>query len=301
MKSVEERLGRDVLAKRLAVEARRRERRRKGILDTSRLICWGFPLLCKVGFLYARGRRNFHNIQVRENPVTVRRLPEAFRGFRIVHLSDLHLDLDVTFTDTLLRVLEGLEYDLVAMTGDYRNFFDGDAEAAHIQMRRLVAALKAPVYGVLGNHDRIEEADVYESMGIRLLLNEHALVRKGNDALIVAGVDDPNICKTDDLAKALDGAERGASPTVLLSHSPSIHAKAAAMGVDLVLAGHTHGGQVRMPGGILLRCSENSHHSYWMGEWRDGETQGYTSAGSGGCGVPVRFYSLPEVVIHILH
>jgi len=300
MKSVEERLGKETLARRVAVEALRGKRRRQGVWDFSRLICWGFPLVCKVGFLYERGRRNFHAIQVRENPIAVRRLPEAFRGFRIVHLSDLHLDLDVTFTDTLLRSLEGLSYDLVVMTGDYRNFFDGDGDVAYGEMRRVVAALKAPVYGVLGNHDRCGEVGVYEDMGLRLLLNEHVLIQRGDASLILAGVDDPNICKTDDLPKALEGTDRVASPTVLLSHSPSIYAKAVAMGVDVVLAGHTHGGQVRMPGGILLRTSENSPSRFWNGRWREGDTQGYTSTGSGGCGVPVRFYSLPEVVVHVL-
>ena len=300
MKSVEERLGRETLAKRLAVEARRRRRRRQGLLDISRLICWGFPLVCKIGWVYTRGRRNFHAIQVRENPITVRRLPKAFHGFRILHLSDLHLDLDVTFTDTLLKSLEGLRYDLVVMTGDYRNFFDGDGDVAHAQMRRLLAALTAPVYGVLGNHDRSEEVGIYEAMGLRILLNEHVLIRRGDSALILAGVDDPNICETDDLPKALEGTDADASPAVLLSHSPSIHAKAAAMGVDVVFAGHTHGGQVRMPGGLLLRTSERSKPRFWIGRWQEGETQGYTSTGSGGCGVPVRFYSLPEVVIHTL-
>ena len=115
-----------------------------------------------------------------------------------------------------------------------------------------------------------------------------------------AFVDDDLIHRAaDGAAGAVRGTPSGA-PVVLLAHSPSIHAEAAGAGVDLVLAGHLHGGQICLPGGCILLGNDRSPRRVWRGAWREGRTQGYTSRGTGACGVPLRFFCPPEAVVHVL-
>lgn len=262
-------------------------------------ICGSIRVLCRATGLYGFGYRQFHRLRVTRRDVVLDRLPESFDGYRILHLSDLHLDLDTSFTASLLKALDGCEYDACVVTGDFRNYTVGDHGPAMDQLRIVLAALRQPVYGVLGNHDSIESVPVIEAMGMRMLLNEHVVLRRGEAAVCLAGVDDPNVYQTHRLDRALAHVPKG-MPVVLLAHSPAIHREAVAAGVDLVLAGHIHGGQICLPGGAIVLRNDASPRRVWRGAWREGGTQGYTSRGTGSCGVPLRFFCPPEIVVHVL-
>lgn len=298
-----QRLGGHALRQRQALQLKREANwDRGGARGHGRALCWlsgaaGWAFRCTG--LYGVAHRAFHRLALSEREVVLDRLPAAFDGLRLLHLSDLHLDLDPHFPDTLIKVVRDCPCDLCVLTGDYRNFTFGDDLVALRELERVLAAVSAPCYGVLGNHDAVESVPAMEALGLRILLNEHVVLRKDGQALCLAGVDDPNIYRTHRLDRALRGIP-GDQPVVLLSHSPAIHAEAARAGVDLVLAGHLHGGQIRIPFlGSLIR-NDRSPRRFWVGAWRDGPTQGYTSRGTGACGVPLRLRCPPEAVIHVL-
>ncbi len=245
------------------------------------------------------GNWNARQIQVRENRIRIRRLPPTFEGFRILQLSDLHLDIDPRITDALLQTIAPLEYDHCVLTGDYRAETFGPIDDAMAETARVVAAIKTPCHGILGNHDFLAMVPRLEAMGVHMLMNEHAPIERGGIAIYVAGIDDPHYYETEDFEKALLGIPPEAT-TLLLSHTAETYRRALACGIDYVLSGHTHAGQICLPGGLApLR---NAQHPREMdnGPWTYHELQGYTSAGAGCSMAPVRFFCPPEVTIHIL-
>jgi len=261
--------------------------------------CSLINIFCRMTGIYRLGYRQFHRLRLTEREVPLRRLPPGFDGFRILHLSDLHLDLDLSFTETLVKTLRDCRYDACVITGDFHNYTVGDHRPALEELRKVLEVLPPPVYGVLGNHDSIETVPLLEQLGLRMLLNEHVILRRGADEICLAGVDDPNIYQTDRLDRALRGVPPGMA-VILLAHSPAIHRQAIKAGVDLLLAGHIHGGQICLPGGFMVFRNDPSPRQFWRGAWHAGETSGYTSRGTGACGVPLRYFCPPEAVVHVL-
>ena len=262
-------------------------------------LCSLINVICRATGLYVFGYRQFHRLRLTERTVTLPRLPPEFDGFRLLHLSDLHLDLDTSLTDTIIKAVRDCRYDACVITGDFHNYTVGDHRPALEELRKLMEVLPQPVYGVLGNHDSIETVPLLEELGLRILLNEHVVLQRGAASLCLAGVDDPNIYQTHRLDKALRGIPVHI-PVILLTHSPAIHQEAIDAGVDLMLAGHIHGGQICLPGGFIVFKNDPSPRQFWRGAWHKDRTCGYTSRGTGACGVPLRFFCPPEAVIHIL-
>lgn len=299
------RLGAAAYAARLEREARvRRERGRgqgRGLFALEVYFnFYAVVRLCLKGCgLWARGLRNYLSPRVEHREVFLESLPPAFEGYRILQLSDLHADLHPAFPDAVRRAVAGLAYDLVVVTGDFRTCTFSDPSGATTATLRIVEALEAPVYAVLGNHDSLAKVRPLEAGGIRFLLNEHVAIERDGARLVLAGIDDPNFYKTHAIRRALARVPEGAC-TVLLSHSPETHRAAAAAGVDLLLAGHTHGGQICLPGGGVLVHDGTVARQFLVGAWREGRMQGYTSRGTGASGLPVRLNCPGEITIHRL-
>ena len=256
-------------------------------------------VILKCTGLYSIGRRNAHAMRLRECRVRLPRLPEAFIGYRLLHLSDLHLDIDPTITDALIEHLEGVDADACVITGDFRAETWGDYGPALRETARLMPHLRGPVYAVLGNHDFLEMVPDFEAMGMRMLMNENVAIRRGGQTLYLVGIDDPHFYETDNLEKATAGIPYDAA-TILLAHTAECYRQALAYGIDFMLSGHTHGGQICLPGGIQL--IHNAHHPRMMdrGYWQHHALRGYTSSGVGACMVPVRFFCPPEIMVHTL-
>jgi predicted MPP superfamily phosphohydrolase len=259
------------------------------------LLRWAF----KASLLYGIGRRNALNIGVTHNTVALPRLPAAFEGFTILQISDPHLDANPEFPHALAERVRDLDYDICVLTGDFRYRTAGAFEPALEGLRRLRAVLREPVYAILGNHDSIRMVPAIEEMAIRLLLNESVELERGDDRLYLAGVDDPHFFRADNLENTCRGIPDEAC-SLLLAHSPELFRAAAHAGFDLMLSGHTHGGQIRLPGGIALVFNANCPRRVCSGAWRHGAMQGYTSVGAGSSVVDVRFNCPPEVVLHRL-
>lgn len=265
-------------------------------LPFSHILIEGF---LRLSGLYWQGRRNAARIQLRENEIVSDRVPKVFDGFTILHLSDLHADMSQEALSRLIDLLPGLGYDLCVLTGDYRGQTFGPIDLSLAEMARLREALNGEAYGVLGNHDTIRMVPALEGMGIRMLLNESVVVERGGWRIHLAGIDDAHFYRVDNIEKAADIIPHE-DFSILLSHTPEIYRQAAHAGFDLLLSGHTHGGQICLPGRIPITLDSVLPRSLGSGAWTYGGMAGYTSVGAGSSIVPVRFNCPPEITLHRL-
>src|SRR5918993_95576 len=236
-----------------------------------------------------------YQLAVERRAVALRRLPRELDGFRVVHLSDIHHS---PFTgreqvERAVEVANSLQPDIIALTGDYISH-----EREYIQpCAEILGRLRARrgVYAVLGNHDNWVDAplitDLFSAEGIRVLNNEGMRFEDAGASFWLAGVNDTMV-GLEDLPLALAGS-RADEMKLLLAHNPVILRRAARARVDLVLAGHTHGGQVtwrneRDAAGRVRR-------RILRGLGRRGETQIYVTRGVGTVVLPVRYGCRPEV------
>jgi predicted MPP superfamily phosphohydrolase len=255
--------------------------------------------LLKLSGLYWRGQRNAERIQVRHNHVHCTALPPAFDGFVLLQISDLHADISEGAMRRLAELLPDLSYDLCVLTGDFRGATYGPYQPALAVMQQIHAALHGPVYGVLGNHDTVCMVPGLEEMGIRMLLNECETVSRDGQSIYLAGIDDAHYFRVDNIEKAAsDIPPDGFS--VLLSHTPEIYRQAAHAGFDLIVSGHTHGGQICLPGSIPITLDSVLPRRFGSGAWKYHEMFGYTSVGAGTTIMPVRLNCLPEITLHHL-
>jgi predicted MPP superfamily phosphohydrolase len=166
-------------------------------------------------------------------------------------------------------------------------------------MSQIRAELTKSAYGVLGNHDTICMLPGLEEMGIRMLLNEHEIIKQGNQCIYLAGIDDAHFYRVDNIEKAVSGIPSD-SFSILLSHTPEVYRQAALADFNLLLSGHTHGGQICLPGGIPITLHSVLPRHMGSGPWKYRDLIGYTSVGAGSAIVPVRFNCPPEITLHHL-
>jgi len=263
------------------------------------------PVLLNIGLkclgLLERGRRNTLDYRVEEEIFSFNNLPASFHDFRILQLSDLHIDGMLDSGESLKRIIDGLDFDLCVLTGDFRFRTVHDYSETTRRMESLLEVLKCPegVLGILGNHDFIEKAPLFERLGIRMLLNESVAISRGSDTIHVLGVDDPHFYGTHDIYKAFDQVVDD-NFKLLLVHTPELINTAAETGVDLYLCGHTHGGQICLPGRIPILVNANCKRRFCSGRWHYAEMHGYTSRGTGSSSFPARFFCPPELTLHRL-
>jgi uncharacterized protein len=253
----------------------------------------------KASGLYGRARRNADHVIVRRNRPTFANLPPAFDNFTILHLTDLHADISVGAMRHLISLVGDLEYDICVMTGDYRGKTYGVFGKSLEIIGELRAELRGPIFGVLGNHDSIHMAPSLEAIGIRMMFNEcEPIVRQGQ-CIFLSGVDDPHFYRADDIARAASQIPSDAF-SILLAHTPEVYDRAASAGFNLLLSGHTHGGQLCLPGGIPIKLEAVLPRSMGAGAWRHRDLVGYTSVGAGTSLLPVRLNCPPEITLHSL-
>jgi predicted MPP superfamily phosphohydrolase len=249
--------------------------------------------------LYWRARRNTARVVIRHTDIVSRHLPTRFDGFTILHLSDLHVELNEAAMLRVSELVGELSYDLCVLTGDYRFKTYGPFAAALDGVERVRRHLKGPVYGVLGNHDTIQMVPALEAMGIRMLMNECEVIARDDQRIYLAGVDDAHFYRMDSIEKAAREIPEGAF-SILLSHTPEIYRQAAHAHFALMLSGHTHGGQLCLPGSVPIMLEAVLPRRMGAGRWQYNEMTGYTSVGAGSSVVPVRLNCPPEITMHRL-
>jgi uncharacterized protein len=234
-------------------------------------------------------------LTIEHHSIYLPRLPQAFEGFRIVHLSDIHHS-PFTSSAQIERAVETanrLKPDLIALTGDYISHDRQYAAPCAEMLGRLNA--RYGVFAVLGNHDHWTDAalitDLFRAEGITVLVNQGMRFELGDDAFWLAGVDDTMV-GLEDLSLALAGA-RETEMKLLLAHNPIILRRAARAHVDLVLSGHTHGGQVTLR--PERGASGKTRRRLLRGLGHQGETQIYVTRGLGTVVLPIRYGCPPEV------
>jgi len=268
-------------------------------IENARLLRTAIAWVVRLALMEGRGKRNAAAVALREHRCASPRLPVAFDGFRLLQVSDLHADMSAPALRRTAELARDVEADLTVLTGDFRGATAGPFEAALVEVERLLPALPRPVYAVLGNHDSIDMVPPLEGMGVRCLVNEAVTLTRGEAAIHLAGVDDAHFYRMDNLDQALAGVPLGAF-TILLSHTPELWRQAAHSDVDLMLSGHTHGGQICLPGGAPIFLSAKLPRPLGRGAWRHHDLVGYTAVGCGACVVPVRFNCPPEITLHVL-
>lgn len=249
--------------------------------------------------LHGRARRNARALRLQRNHVTLSGLPAEFNGYTILQISDPHVDAGPDIPDTLIESIRHLDYDLCVLTGDYRTRTFGPHEPTLAAMERIRPFLKGPVYAVLGNHDTIRMVPHLEALGIRVLLNEVVELERQGEVVHLAGIEDAHKYRLHDFAKVTSTIRRDRI-SILLSHTPEAYDEAARAGFHLMLSGHTHGGQICLPGGFPLIIDADCPRRYAKGAWRHEGLIGYTSVGSGTSIVDVRLNCPPEVTLHRL-
>ena len=265
--------------------------------DIFRVAAHGFAWATRLVGQHARGRRNALTPQLVEHSFRFADLPAALDGYRILHLSDPHLDWLPELAGVARRMLGGVAVDLVAVTGDIHGAPRTPLARSTLPLAELLTGpkIRDRIVAVLGNHDPVGMADALEHVGITTLINESLVIERGRDRLVLTGLDDVHRFYTPAAQQALEDAPPGFR--VALVHSAEIADHAAKLGFSLYLCGHTHGGQICLPGGRALLTRLRRCHFGARGEWRAGAMIGYTSNGLGIGEVPLRFQCRGEIAV----
>lgn len=279
---------------------------RRRLLEQTAVAVSAAPFVAAAyGLLYGR-----LDVEVTRPRITLARLPKAFEGFRIVQLSDFHISPFMTADEIrgCVAIANGLRADLVALTGDYV----ADDPAAKGEVVQALGGLRAPygVFGCLGNHEFYTETEdsitrLFAAEGIRILRQERAPIQAHGDVLNLIGVDyqQRRFSRDHDghlVDRYLEGSEKLVMPdmvNILLSHNPNSFDRAVELGIDLTLAGHSHGGQLSLSfinRGLALVRPETPYVSGWY-EKPGGQL--YVNRGIGTTGPPIRLGARPEITV----
>jgi len=253
-------------------------------------------LLLNITHTRSLGIKNALVVKPEEVKLMFTDLPAAFDNTRILFMPDLHIDALDGLTENIIRIIEQSEFDLSILGGDFTFGSGADRSLACSRMKDIVAALRSRsrIFGILGNHDKYAMAEALAGLGVEMLINENVCLEKNSEKVYLAGMDDCHYYGADDLELA-DAGITDSAFKIMICHSPEQYPKVENAGFDLYLAGHTHGGQVCLPGGHILVKGASVPRKILKGKWRYRSMTGYTSRGVGATCLPVRFFCPPEM------
>lgn len=261
-----------------------------------------FEFFLRLTPFFAWGKSNAQKIVLTENQIPSAHVAEA--SLKILHLSDLHINESLIDLETLLwRIKEVESYHLVCITGDLATGWPLE-DAVREKLVKFIGALspKIEVLVVLGNHDSGHLVEFLEGLGATVLTNQIKRYEKGPDIPLtfeVIGTDDPHYFFQRDAVRIFEEGQKEVFRLALV-HSPELFQTAANKGCDLYLCGHTHGGQIALPGGKPIVKRVYRGKRFAAGKWSYQDMQGYTSTGVGTSSVPVRFNTTGEIAVHQL-
>lgn len=242
------------------------------------------------------------DLEISRYEVNSKKLPESFDGFKIVQLSDLH---GAEFGEDGMELVEKvkeLEPDIIALTGDFVTD-EGDLAAVKKLAGRLTEL--CPVYFVSGNHEfgsglAVKVRNILERAGVKYLSNEYLTINRGDDEILLGGVEDPlayaDMLSPDELAQKMNDAAPDAFK-ILLGHRNYWMTEYPELPVDLIFCGHAHGGLIRIPGvGGLIGTDRRLFPDFDAGQFNNGRYTLIVSRGLGNS-VPIpRIFNRPEIV-----
>lgn len=238
-------------------------------------------------------------VRVRTIDVSIADLGEAFDGYRVAQLSDLHIGglWPRARAERWVRRVNRLDVDLIALTGDYVT----SGTAFHHDIAAVLSAMRARdgAIAVMGNHDYFGDGEPLITLlregGVVVLRNERHALSRGGDDLVIAGVDD-TWTRRADVARALEGRDPRA-PMIALAHDPMLFPELARRGAALVLSGHTHWGQIAVPFLSTRFNLSRLSYRYHAGLYRQGASTLYVHPGLGTTGPPLRVGAAPEITV----
>jgi uncharacterized protein len=269
---------------------------RRSFLKAAALAAVGFPL-------YA-AEISRHEISIERRTIQLDRLPEQFHGLKIVQISDFHYAeyTEPIFLREIVREVNRLKPDVVLLTGDFVTtglFSQRSTNGFAYKCAEVLSKIECPLrYSVLGNHDatfaRAAVIDALSLHDLHLLDNAFSPLERDGKRLWFAGSGDV-VFHQMDLDQAIPPASRtDGEPVILMVHEPDVLPLVARRNVDLMVSGHTHGGQVRFPFLPAMMLPEYGRQ-YVEGLFRHGPTQLYVNRGIGTVGLPFRFNCPPEI------
>jgi predicted MPP superfamily phosphohydrolase len=251
-----------------------------------------------------------HEISIESHTLSLAKLPDAFRGYRIAQISDIHFDeyTEPSFVHRVVGEVNRLAPDLVLLTGDYvsntpmgQQYAGGAMLRCADELRKLTCPVR---YAVMGNHDSILGPPLIRaglaSASIPMLFNQNVAIERNGQRLWLSGLADP-LSNKPNLQQTIPANADG--PVILLCHAPDYADNVLAHGygavVDVMLSGHSHGGQVRLPiVGAVHRVY--GAEKYVQGMYQLGGMQLYVNRGIGTVGVPFRLNCPPEITVFTL-
>ena len=251
----------------------------------------------RVTGLHRWGLQNARHIAVNTLELHFSTLPASFDGYRVLHLTDPHLDMLNDTAALICEKIKDLKIDLCVLTGDYRLRTYGKYKQVLGPMKKILDAVNAKdgIIGTLGNHDPHVLVGDLEAMGMTVLINETRTITRENEQIAVTGLDDPHDYYTRQTEEALEETADGFK--MALVHSPEMYDVAEKNGYQLYLCGHTHGGQICLPGGYPIITHLRNGKKFVKGLWQFNKMKGYTNQGCGVVGIPVRFNTQSEVAL----
>lgn len=242
------------------------------------------------------------DLEISRYEVASQKLPESFDGFKIVQLSDLH---GAEFGEDGMELVDkvgSLEPDMIALTGDFVTD-EGDLAAVEKLAARLVKL--CPVYFISGNHEfgsglAVKVRNILERAGVKYLSNEYLTISRGEDEILLGGVEDPlayaDMLSPDELAQKMNDAAPDAFK-ILLGHRNYWMTEYPELPVDLIFCGHAHGGLIRIPGvGGLIGTDRRLFPDFDAGEYNNGRYTLIVSRGLGNSVSIPRVFNRPEIV-----
>lgn len=254
----------------------------------------------KLSGLHKRGIQNSLDVKHKELTFTFPDLPEAFDGFSILHLSDLHIDAHHQLADSITRAIPDEVFDVCVLTGDYRFHTEGAFKQILKPLGAVTSQLKSHYgnFAVLGNHDTGALIEYEKDLNLKFLVNDSFVIEKNKNKLVLTGTDDPFKYFTQRAVNAMEESEEGFK--IALVHTTELADTAAENNYKLYLCGHTHAGQICLPGGTPLITHQYEGRGFHSGIWHKNGMTGYTHSGCGVSGIPIRFFSRGETVKIVL-
>ena len=302
-------VGRRLLATKVAAPPPLESPARRQFLERTATVVAASPFVAgSYGLLWGR-----LNLQTTEKQIHLPRLPKSFDGFRIAQLSDIHIGPFMPEEEIrkYVAIANALKPDLTVLTGDFVTW-DGETQGPVVN---ALSGLHAPfgVYGCLGNHDawaHVEDSitELFRHAGFRILREERVDIATGGESFNLIGIDFQSLRRfgpggTRVVRRFLEGLEQLVSPTqtnILLSHNPDTFDRAADLGIDLSMAGHTHGGQVALEFISPEIAPSRLVTPYVSGWFEKPGGQLYVNRGIGTIGVPIRIGAPPEITVYRL-
>lgn len=262
-------------------------------------IIYFYCLILIIIFLYNEN----NDIKVSKYKISNKKIPKQFNGYKILHISDLHIKKSRHNQNKLVNIIKNCKPDLIAVTGDS---LDSRNSNGKILIDLLVEIRDiAPIYLVFGNHEyRINNVELEKKLkfiGINVLRNENKIIKKEDKSITLVGVDDLRFEheKTySEIVQDLSMSTSNEEYKILLAHRPEKFELYSYYKYDLVLSGHAHGGQIRLPGlGGIIAPHQGLFPEYDAGKYERDTTTMFVSRGVGNSIIPQRLFNKPELIL----